>query len=261
MKEILRAQNLRYRYPDGREALRGVDLSVAEGERLVLIGPNGAGKSTLLLALAGLLEVEGEVLYRGEPLRGLRDPRRLELGILFQDPDDQLFCLTVYEDVAFGPRQMGLPEEEVRRRVTEALARVGLSGFEERSPHHLSFGERRRAALATVLSMGPRVLLLDEPTSNLDPRARKELMTLLGQIPTTQVIATHDLELAYWVAHRVGLVFRGRVVHLGSPEEVLFDEELLVRNGLELPLFVSSLRGKDHGGKNKDSRLSARDFL
>jgi len=237
--EILQARNLRYRYPDGREALRGVDLAVKEGERLVLIGPNGAGKSTLLLALAGLIEAEGEVLYQGEPLRGLRDPRRLEIGVLFQNPDDQLFCLTVYEDVAFGPRQMGLPEEEVHRRVTEALSQAGLSGFEERSPHHLSFGERRRAALATVLSMEPRVLLLDEPTSNLDPRARKELIHLLRKIPTTQVIATHDLVLAYSVAHRVGILYQGRLVHLGPPEEVLFDEGLLVKNGLELPLFAA----------------------
>jgi len=260
MAEILEARNLRYRYSDGREALRGVDLVVREGERLVLIGPNGAGKSTLLLALSGLIEAEGEVFYRGEPLRGLRDPRRLEIGVLFQDPDDQLFCLTVYEDVAFGPRQMGLPEEEVRRRVNEALARVGLSGFEDRSPHHLSFGERRRAALATVLSMEPRVLLLDEPTSNLDPRARKELMELLCRIPTTQVIATHDLELAYRVAHRVGVVFEGRVVHFGTPEEVLFDEELLLKNGLELPFFVTFMGG-GHGREDKTSGLSARGAL
>ncbi len=262
MVPVFQVQELQYRYPDGREALQGVTLEVQEGEILVVIGPNGAGKSTLLWCLAGLFQGKGTVLYRGKALQGLRDPRRLEIGVLFQDPDDQLFSLTVYEDVAFGPRQMGLPEEEVQRRVEEALSQVGLAGFEDRSPHHLSFGERRRAALATVLSMRPRVLLLDEPTSNLDPRARKQFVDLVKSLALTAVIATHDLELAFELAHRVVVLYQGRVVATGSPREILLDEELLRRYGLEAPLFVrilKLLRGEgEHAREDHHTGLSAR---
>ncbi len=255
-ERILQVKGLRYRYPEGQEALRGVDLEILEGETLVIVGPNGAGKSTLLLCMAGLYPAEGTVLYRGEPLRGLRDPRRLEIGFLFQNPDDQLFSLTVFEDVAFGPRQMGLPEEEVARRVREALERVGLSGFEDRSPHHLSFGEKRRVALATVLSMQPRVLLLDEPTSNLDPRSRRRFVELMRDLGQTKILATHDLEAAYEVADRVILFYQGRVVYQGPPEEVLFDRDLLERYGLELPFFVQFLQETGNARKDPPSRLS-----
>ncbi len=256
MEKVFEVRGLRYRYPEGREALCGLDLEVFEGEALVILGPNGAGKSTLLLSLAGLLKPEGRILYRGRPLQGLGDPRRLEIGFLFQDPDDQLFSLTVFEDVAFGPRQMGLLEEEVARRVREALDRVGLKGFEERSPHHLSFGEKRRAALATVLSMKPRVLLLDEPTSNLDPRARRQFVELMRGLAETKVLATHDLELAYEVADRVVLLYRGRVVFSGSPEEVLLDEDLLKRYGLEMPLFARLLKGAGDAREDRVACLS-----
>ncbi len=257
MEKVFEVKGLCYRYPEGREALCGVDLEVFEGESLVILGPNGAGKSTLLLSLAGLLKPEGQVLYWGKPLAGLKDPRRLEIGFLFQDPDDQLFSLTVFEDVAFGPRQLGLPEEEVACRVREALSRVGLEGFEERSPHHLSFGEKRRAALATVLSMKPRVLLLDEPTSNLDPRARRQFVDFMRSLSETKVLATHDLELAYEVADRVALLYRGRVVHIGKPEQVLLDEVLLERYGLEMPLFARLLKGVGNARKDYVAGLSS----
>ena len=242
MERIFEVRDLAYVYPDGRQALRGVNLEVFSGEALAIIGPNGAGKSTLLLALAGLIPVEGEVLYKGRQLNGLKDPRRLEIGILFQNPDTQLFSLTVYEDVAFAPREMGFSEEEVHRRVKEALEKVGLSGFEERSPHHLSFGERRRVALATVLSMDPQVLLLDEPTSNLDPRARKQVLELMRDLNLTRIMATHDLELAYEIADRVIVLYQGRVVACGKPSEVILNERLLQSYGLELPLFVRYLK-------------------
>ncbi|MBX6422624.1 energy-coupling factor ABC transporter ATP-binding protein [Thermosulfurimonas sp. F29] len=256
MSSVFVVRGVRYSYPGGREALGGVDLEVQEGETVVLLGPNGAGKSTLLLVMAGLLEPSsGEVLYRGRPLSGLRDPRRLEIGFLFQDPDHQLFSLTVFEDVAFGPRQMGLSEEEVAERVREALARVGLSGFEERSPHHLSFGEKRRVALATVLSMRPRVLLLDEPTSNLDPRARRRFVGLMRELPETKLIATHDLELAYEVADRVIFLYRGRATEAGDPRSALLDEELLHRFGLDMPLFARILKGEIHAREDRHSGL------
>lgn len=262
MTKIFEVRSLSYTYPDGRQALRGVNLEVFSGEAVAIIGPNGAGKSTLLLALAGLIPVEGEVIYKGRHLNGLKDPRRLEIGILFQDPDTQLFSLTVYEDVAFGPRQMGFSEEEVHRRVKEALEKVGLSGFEERSPHHLSFGERRRVALATVLSMQPDVLLLDEPTSNLDPRARKQFLELMKGLRLTRIVATHDLELAYETADRVVVLYQGKVVACGRPSDVILNEKLLKSYGLELPLFVRYLRGEvEYARKDKASLLSTPDAL
>ncbi len=257
VEKIFELEGVWYAYPDGRAALRGVDLTLEPGEILALIGPNGAGKSTLLLALAGLLPVEGRLWYQGQPLLGLKDPRRFSIGLLFQDPDPQLFSLTVYEDVAFGPRQLGLPEEEVAQRVREALEKVGLRGFEERSPHHLSFGEKRRAALAAVLAMHPQVLLLDEPTSNLDPRARRRFIEWLSELDLPCILATHDLEMAYEIADRVALLYEGRIAVTGPPEEILLDEALLQANGLELPSFVRYLSGGLRNAReNTASRLS-----
>lgn len=233
-------RGLRFSYPDGTPALRDVGFSVAEGECVGLIGPNGAGKSTLLLHLNGLLPEtwtgESSVLVDGAPVgpQTLLEVRR-KVGLLFQDPNDQLFCPTVFEDVAFGPRQMGLTDDEIRDRVARALARSGIPGFEARAPHHLSVGEKRRVCLAGVLACDPSILVLDEPSNSLDPRGRRELKELLQGIPITKLIATHDLELVVELCARVVVLDGGRVVAEGPTVEVLSDEESMLRHNLEKP--------------------------
>jgi cobalt/nickel transport system ATP-binding protein len=233
-------QDLHFRYGDGTPALAGVSLSVGEGERVGLVGPNGAGKSTLLLHLNGLLPEtwpgEGTVVVNGIRLRPDTVTRvRRAVGLLFQDPNDQLFCPTVYEDVAFGPEQLGLERGEVGQRVERALATVGLAGFEERAPHHLSIGEKRRVCLAGVLACDPSVLVLDEPTGSLDPKGRRELRELLRRVPITMLIATHDLELIVELCSRVIVLDGGKVVASGPTLELLADEELMLRHSLERP--------------------------
>jgi cobalt/nickel transport system ATP-binding protein len=226
-----------YRHPDGTSALDGVDLHVDGGERLALVGPNGAGKSTLALHLNGLLlATEGRVAVCGLPVERatLREVRR-RVGLVFQDPDDQLFMPTVRADVAFGPANLGLDPAEVDARVTEALAQVALPGHADRAPHHLSQGERRRAALATVLAMRPDVLVLDEPTANLDPAGRRELITVCQSLSATMVVITHDLYLALELCPRTVLLDDGRVVADGPTGEVLGDPDLLRAHRLELP--------------------------
>ncbi len=236
MRIAVRIRDLRYVYPDGTEALRGVDLTVAEGERVGLIGPNGAGKTTLLLHLNGLLRGRGDIEILGIPLRKgtLGEIRRL-VGLLFQDPDAQLFMPRVFDDVAFGPLNLGLDDGEVRRRVAEALRAVGMEGAADRAPHRLSFGERKRTALATILSMRPAILALDEPTSNLDPRGRREFMELIRGLGATVIIATHDLELVLELCGRAVLMDRGRVIADGPVREILADAELMYSHGLEVP--------------------------
>ena len=237
----IRIVQLKHTYHDGSEALRGIDLSVDEGEKVGIVGPNGAGKSTLLLHLNGALhahgpEAMGTVSVFGKDLAGGTLPEvRREVGLVFQDPDDQLFMPTVFEDVAFGPLQMGLDEDEVRRRVAAALEQVGLEGYEEKSPHHLSFGEKRSVAIATVLSMRPRLIVLDEPSSNLDPRGRRGLRAILRDLSQTQVIATHDLEFVLEVCSRCVVLDGGRVVGDGPTRSILGDAALMDRHGLEVP--------------------------
>lgn len=240
MTHALEVRDLRYRYPDGTDALRGVAFTVGAGERVGIIGPNGAGKSTLLLHFNGLLpegRAEGEhIRVEGVALAPstLADVRR-RVGLLFQDPNDQLFCPTVYDDVAFGPQQLGLSAPEVRSRVTDALAQVGLNGFEKRMPHHLSSGEKRRVCLAGVLACGPSLLALDEPSNSLDPKGRRELIALLRRIPLAQVIATHDLELVVELCQRVVLLANGLIVAEGPTRDVLSDEKLMLAHDLECP--------------------------
>jgi len=233
--KIIEVRDLHYTYPDGVEALKGVSFNVEEGECVGIVGPNGAGKSTLLLHLNGLLRGfspngKAPVLVKGMPVEdgNLRQIRRL-VGLVFQDPDDQLFSPTVFEDVAFGPLNLGLDAREVEERVASALRALGLEGYENRSPHHLSFGEKKRVAIAAVLSTSPEVLVLDEPTANLDPLGRWELIELLKDLPQTKVIASHDLGMIRELCERVVLLNGGRSVAVGPTEEILGDRELLVR--------------------------------
>jgi cobalt/nickel transport system ATP-binding protein len=236
----LEIKGLSYQYPDGTEALRDVSFSVAENERVGLIGPNGAGKSTLLLHLNGLLPEHpptmSAVTVYGKPVvePNLREIRS-QVGLLFQDPDDQLFCSTVWEDVAFGPQQLGLKGKELSDRVAHSLEQVGLTGFDERMPHHLSRGEKRRVCLAGLLACNARLLALDEPTIELDPRGKRELKGILSALPVAQVIITHDLELVTESCSRVIVLDHGKVIVDGPTILVLTDEALMLAHGLETP--------------------------
>lgn len=234
--QALRLQGVSYRYPDGREAVRDVSLVVAAGEKVALAGPNGAGKSTLMLQLNGLLAGEGEIEVNGMVVADPNLPLiRSKVGVVFQNPDDQLFSPTVFEDVAFGPLHMGLAEEEVERRVEHALADVEMDGYAARQPYHLSMGEKKRVALATVLAMEPEILVLDEPSAGLDPRARRGLITLLQQLPQTMIIATHDMRLIAALCPRLVIMDQGRIVADGATDDLLAAGELLEAHGLEQP--------------------------
>ncbi len=231
---VIRVRDLRFAYPDGHQALRGIDLDVAPGEKVALVGPNGAGKSTLILLLTGLLHGEGKIVVLDQTVdrQSIRQLRG-RVGLVFQNPDDQLFSPTVFEDVAYGPLYAGLAEDEVRRRVAWALAQVGLEGFDERLSHHLSLGEKKRAAIATVLSMKPEVLVLDEPSAGLDPRSRRQLIELLRSLPQTMLVATHDMGMVAELLPRMVILDGGRVVADGPTAQLMADESLLKTHGLE----------------------------
>ena len=232
----LDARGLRYSYPDGREALRGIDLTVGHGERVAVLGPNGAGKTTFVFHLNALLQGSGQLEVAGITVTGktIRELRS-RVGLVFQDPDDQLFMPTVREDVAFGPLNQGLTLEEALTRVDEALDAVRVSHTADRAPHQLSMGERRRVAIATVLAMRPHLLVLDEPTANLDPRARRELVTVLDQIERTMLVVTHDLPFAAELCERAVILSQGRIAADGPCAAILGDEQLLASHDLELP--------------------------
>jgi cobalt transport protein ATP-binding subunit len=236
----VRLAGLSFAYPDGRQALAGIDLTVAPGERVAVLGPNGAGKTTLVLHLNGtLLPGAGTVEVDDLPVTRatLREVRR-RVGIVFQDPDDQLFSPTVAQDVAFGPRHLGLRGEALRARVESALAAVGLAELADRPPHHLSVGQRRRAAAATVLAMDPSVLVLDEPSSNLDPVARREFAEVVLSLGLTTLLVTHDLLYALQLCPRAVVLNAGRIVADGPTGDLLRDAELMAANRLELPYGV-----------------------
>ncbi|MDY6966676.1 MAG: ATP-binding cassette domain-containing protein [Halobacteriota archaeon] len=242
MRKAIEVKGLSYNYPDGTEALKDVSFDVFEGESAALIGPNGAGKSTLLLHLNGVLRNEdGAVKIFGDRIhdKSIRKIRR-RVGIVFQDPDDQLFMPTVFDDVAFGPLNLGFSREEVEERVDMALRRVGLSGYENRSPHHMSFGEKKRASFATVLSMDPDVLVLDEPTSNLDPKSRTELIKTIKDLNDegkTIITATHDLNALADISGRV-LVLNRTIVDQGTTREIFENQDLLKEMNLDVPEVV-----------------------
>ena len=232
--------NLRYSYPDGHQALNGVNLKIKRGERVALLGPNGAGKTTLVMHLNGILEAtEGEVKISGEMVdsknKGTLKVIRQRVGIVFQDPDDQLFMPTVFEDVAFGPTNMGLDKATIEERSIQALQMVDMLEFKERAPHHLSFGQRRRVAVATVLAMEPEILILDEPSSNLDPASRRELSEILLSLNVTILMVTHDLPYAYEICERSLILNSGKFVADSNTQEILRDSALLRANRLELP--------------------------
>ncbi|MBA3764735.1 MAG: ABC transporter ATP-binding protein [Actinobacteria bacterium] len=233
----LQVSGLRFAYPDGRQALDGVDLTIDDGERVAVLGPNGAGKTTLVLHLNGILTPSrGRVTVGDLPVTAanLAEIRR-RVAIVFQDPDDQLFMPTVHDDVAFGPANLGIRGHGLDHRVHAALAAVGMADQGARAPHHLSFGQRRRVAVATVLAMHPELLVLDEPTSNLDPKARRELADILQSLQLTTLIVTHDLPYALELCPRAVILDAGRIVADGPTGDLLSDTELLAAHRLELP--------------------------
>lgn len=240
IKPSVQVTDLHYAYPDGNKALNGVTLTINKGERVALLGPNGAGKTTLVMQLNGILSpTSGSVsiadyqldTQNKEIIRKVRE----RVGIVFQDPDDQLFMPTVMEDVAFGPSNMGLPADEIERRSLAALEMVGMVPLKDRAPHHLSFGQRRRVAVATVLAMEPEILILDEPSSNLDPASRRELSEILLGLDVTILMVTHDLPYAFELCERSLILNQGKIVADNSTQNILRDAQLLHSNRLELP--------------------------
>lgn len=237
MHHTVEVENLSFHYPDGNQALKGISLSIGSNEKVALVGPNGAGKSTFMLHLNGLLPTQqGSIRVGGLPVGNDNLGRiRAWVGLVFQNPDDQLFNPKVIDDVAFGPLHMGLAEGEVLRRSRAALEAVGMAGFEDRISHHLSIGQKKRIAIATVLSMGPQILVLDEPTAGLDPRARRSLIGLLDEMECTMLVATHDLYMVEEIFRRTIILDDGQVVADGPTKDIMRNEALLRAHGLEKP--------------------------
>lgn len=236
MHHSIEIEQLYYSYPDGHQALRGVSLHVKPCEKVALVGPNGAGKSTLILHLNGILNGNGRVRVAGLPVvKENLGKIRARVGLVFQNPDDQLFSPTVYDDVAFGPIYQGLPPAEVRQRVEKALEVVNMSDYLQRVSHHLSVGEKKRIAIATVLSMEPEILVLDEPTAGLDPRARRSLIHLLDKLDITMLVSSHDMLLVRELFPRMVIMDNGSIVADGPTQELMADEALLNAHGLEKP--------------------------
>ncbi len=233
MHPIIEISDLSFSYPDGKQALREISFKVMAGEKVALVGANGAGKSTLLLHLNGILRGKGNIRIQGlEIKRDNLAKIRAAVGMIFQNPDDQLFSPTVFEDVAYGPIYQGLDKEIVFRRVVQALQAVQMQNHADRNPHHLSHGEKKRIAIATVLSMQPDILVFDEPTAGLDPRTRRELIEWLSGLPQTLLVATHDLGLVARLTRRTVILNNGQIVADAATAQILGDEDLLMRNGL-----------------------------
>ena len=242
MSTILEAKDLRYNYPDGTEAIRGINFKVEEGQMISILGPNGAGKSTFFLHFNGIIEpTSGEIIIDGKKLeydkKSLLEART-KVGIVFQNPDDQLFAPTVFEDVAFGPMNMGLPEDEVKSRVEESLKVVGMAGYSQKAPHHLSGGQKKRVAIAGILAMKPRVMVLDEPTSGLDPNGASDIMQLLYDLNAegmTIIVSTHDVDLVPMYSDNINVLRLGQILKQGNCREVFSDKEVIDKADLRLP--------------------------
>jgi len=237
---MLNIENLSYKYPDGHAAIKSINLTIENGESIALVGANGAGKSSLFKLIVGISDIgEGSINVDGVSVgkKTLKDIRR-KIGMVFQNPDDQLFMTKVYDDIAFGPRNELLSEAEVEERVVEALEKLDITHLRDRMPHRLSGGEKRVIAIASVLSMNPSIILFDEPTSFLDPKARRNVMETLGKLEMTKIIATHDLDMALDICDRVIVLHHGSVFADGSVNEILLNEELLLNCHLELPLCM-----------------------
>lgn len=238
-KKVIEIKGLNYSYPAGAEVLKNINLDIYEGESLGVIGPNGAGKSTLLLHLNGILSGNSHIRILDLEVEERNLPRiRSKVALVFQDPDDQLFMPTVFDDVAFGPVNMDLDKEKVRHLVKKALEAVGMQDALNRSSHHLSFGEKKRISIATVLSMEPEILILDEPSSNLDPKARQHLIDLLKRFRLTKIIAGHDLELILEICDRVAVLDKGAIVADGDTKDILSNKSLMELHDLEVPLSL-----------------------
>jgi cobalt/nickel transport system ATP-binding protein len=234
LEPVISIDNLSFHYPDGKKALEGVNLTVFSGEKIAIVGANGAGKSTLLLQLNGIYIGNGTIKIDGiDCVKKNLNLIRASVGVVFQNPDDQLFSVTVFDDVAYGPRYQGLSEPEVEQKVHSALSAVQMEGYANRNPYHLSSGEKKRIAIATVLSMEPKILVFDEPTAGLDPRARRELIELLVGLPQTMLIATHDLGLVEQLTPRMIIMNNGSIVADGNSNELLQNADLLLANGLK----------------------------
>lgn len=239
---ILEVKDLHYNYPDGTQAIKGIDFKVEEGQMISILGPNGAGKSTFFLHFNGIIEpTSGEVIIEGETLKYDKKSllkARAKVGIVFQNPDDQLFAPTVFEDVAFGPMNMGLSEDEVKRRVEESLEVVGMSEYTQKAPHHLSGGQKKRVAIAGILAMRPKVMVLDEPTSGLDPNGASAIMQLLYDLNAegmTIIVSTHDVDLVPMYSDNINVLRKGKILKQGNCREVFSDKEVIEQADLRLP--------------------------
>ncbi len=243
-ESALEMENVSYIYPDGYVALQNVFLKVARGEKVAILGPNGAGKSTLLMHINGLYTpIRGNIRVLGKSLnRENLNLVRLDVGLVFQDPDDQLFCPTLWEDVCYGPLNMNLAEDEVKRRSENALKITRLEGYRDKAPHHLSAGEKKRAAIATVLAMNPKILVLDEPTANLDPKSRLELVHILRSLNDSQgmtlIVATHDVNFVPMVADRAYVLNKGRILADGSLKQIFSNRRIIDEACLEPPIVA-----------------------
>lgn len=241
-QKILEVKDLYYNYPDGTQAIKGIDFEVEEGQMISILGPNGAGKSTFFLHFNGIIEpTSGEIIIEGKKLeydkKSLLEARA-KVGVVFQNPDDQLFAPTVFEDVAFGPMNMGLPEDEVKRRVEEALDVVGMAEYSQKAPHHLSGGQKKRVAIAGILSMRPKVMVLDEPTSGLDPNGASAIMQLLYDLNSegmTIIVSTHDVDLVPMYSDNIHVLRKGKILKKGNCREVFSDEQVVKDADLRLP--------------------------
>ena len=241
MPKAIEIENFSYRYPDGTLALRDISLSVEYGQKLALIGPNGAGKSTLLLAMAGFVKGTGKVLIDGLPINRKNLKKiRTRMGSCLENPDDQLFMPTLFDDVAFGPINMGLETEQVKKCVADALQTVGLDQMADKAPHHLSAGQKRAAAIATILSMAPKIITFDEPNASLDPRNRKNIIQLLQDLTQTLIIATCNMDFAAALADRAVLIDEGIIIADGEAEKIMSHSKLMTEHGLEIPNIIKS---------------------